>query len=164
MKVLKFKTTEDTRRVFFCLVILFSFVFSSGCQQRVKVVVNKPQTEIEVEKFTGIAEKLDTAGCLVSRTTYKDGVRHGEYWTYFSNGNIRYNGFRLDGELDGEIKEFDREGNLFSIAIYEVGVCKQEVFYSDSMPFMMRDIQKKIEYEYNEKGEVVSEWYYGKDR
>lgn len=70
----------------------------------------------------------------------------------------------MDGELDGEIKEFDREGNLFSIAIYEVGVCKQEVFYSDSMPFMMRDIQKKIEYRFNDKGEIVNEWYYGKGR
>lgn len=164
MKAFRSKTTGDINKGIICFILFVSFISCAGCQEKVKVVVNKPETEIKAEKFTGINEKYDLGGNLVSRVSYIDGIKHGEYWFYHDNGNVLYHGFRLKGELDGEISEFDQDGNLFSIATYEEGVYLKEVFYRDGKPFVMRDIQKKIEYEYNEKGEVVSEWYYGKDR
>ncbi len=164
MRVLRLKTIGVINKGMICFFLFVSFISCLSSQEKTQVVVNKTQTEIKAEKFTGINERYDSDGNLVTKVTYKDGIAHGEYWKFHENGAVRFHGFSQNGKLHGEISEFDMNGNLMSIATYKNGEYLKDVFYRDGKPFKMRDIQEKIEYRYNENGEVVSERYYGKDR
>lgn len=145
--------------------ILFIFLLSyGGCKEKIQVVVNKPQTEIETEKFTGINEKYDSGGILVSRISYKDGLKHGDYWLYHDNGTVRIHGVCNYDKRHGEIFTYYHDGQLLDRAIYDNGVCLKDIVYRDGKVYQMRDIQKKIEYRYNGEGEVVSERFYGEDK
>lgn len=164
MKVLRLRIIGDINKGLICFFLFVFFVSCVGSSQKLQVVVNKPKTAIEAEEFTGINERYDSEGKLVSKVSYQHGIAHGEYWKFHENGVVRFHGFNKNGKRHGAISEYDENGNLLSIATYENGEYMKDVFYKDGQPFKMRDIQKKIEYEYNENGEVVSEWYYGKDR
>lgn len=164
MKVLRLKTIGDINNGMICFILFVSFISCAGSQEKTQVVVNKPQTEIEAEKFTGINERYDSEGNLVSKVSYKDGIAHGEYWKFHENGAVRFHGFSQNGKLHGEIKEYSYDGQLLNMGVFQNGDALKAYFYRDGSVFKMRDMQKKIEYFYNKNGEVVKEWYYGKDR
>jgi|GEM_PF-4670663 antitoxin component YwqK of YwqJK toxin-antitoxin module len=164
MEMCKFKIIGAINKEVICFILFVFIVSCAGSQKKIEVVINKSQAAIEAEKFTGINERYDSDGNLVTKVTYRDGIAHGEYWIFHENEAVRFHGFYDNGKRHGEISEFDMNGNLMAIATYEDGEYLKNVFYKDGKPFSMRDIQKKIEYKYDKNGEVVSEWYYGKDR
>ena len=55
--------------------------------------------------FTGV-----TTGLV--KATYKNGIRHGPWFTYWDNGQLRENGNYNDGNLDGLWMRYHKNGRL----------------------------------------------------
>lgn len=67
---------------------------------------------LDGQKFTGQSNYTLPSGVLQFKYTYKDGLQHGPYETYYSNGNKQKEGTYNHSKQHGEYKEYYQSGPL----------------------------------------------------
>jgi len=66
-------------------------------------------------------------GVLQEKVSIRDNVENGPFWEYWENGNLKTEGTYLPNEEEsleqGELKEYDENGQLVRIADCDKGIC-----------------------------------------
>lgn len=91
-------------------------------------------------------------------TTYKDGVKNGEWKQYFSNGKLKAKGVNKDGYYDGKVYWYFQSGKLEIEAFYkhtvangfwiyfdEEGNVKQKVYYLNGKVLEGEKLEQHLE-------------------
>jgi antitoxin component YwqK of YwqJK toxin-antitoxin module len=89
------------------------------------------QLQIEQEFVDGAMQGLSLGyyqnGVLAEKVTIRDNDENGPFWEYWENGNLQTEGTYASNEVEsweqGELKEYDENGQLIRIADCKNGVC-----------------------------------------
>lgn len=89
------------------------------------------QLKIEQEFVNGAMQGFSLryypSGVLEEKVTIRDNDENGPFWEYWENGKIKAEGYYIpsdDGPLEqGELREYDENGQLIRIADCNNGVC-----------------------------------------
>lgn len=73
------------------------------------------------EPFTGMCNKVDNKGNIVEQINYLDGKVHGTLTRFFENGNIESERNYHNNQQQGDMKQWDIEGNLLIHCTYDRG-------------------------------------------
>ena len=106
--------------LFFSVLI---FVFLQSCNSNQGTAIDYTQLEMKQigdskvahlngKKYTGQSTYTLSNGVLQFKYTYKDGLQHGPYETYYGNGNKQKEGTYNYGKQHGEYKEYYESGPL----------------------------------------------------
>jgi len=98
---------------------------------------------LDGEKYTGKANYTLATGVLQFKYTYKDGLQHGPYVTYYGNGNKQKEGTYNYGKQHGEYKEYYESGPLKYWYIWdnEKKVGDWKSFYDDGGKWTFRQFE-----------------------
>jgi antitoxin component YwqK of YwqJK toxin-antitoxin module len=72
-------------------------------------------------KLHGLVTTFREDGSRLAETTYEQGVAHGPYRDYWSNGRLSLEGQYVHGSKDGEWRFFDLDGSLREVIRFERG-------------------------------------------
>ena len=67
----------------------------------------------------GLITTFREDGSLLAETTYNQGVRHGPYRDYWSNGLMSCEGQYVCGMREGEWRFYNLDGNLGNVLQFE---------------------------------------------
>jgi len=104
--------------IFLLIIFLFQNCTSNQAsmvdytQLKMKQIGDSKVAHLNGEKYTGQANYTLSSGVLQFKYTYKDGLQHGPYETYFGNGNKQKEGTYNYGKQHGEYKEYYESGPL----------------------------------------------------
>jgi len=162
------------------ITLLYSFlllVFLQSCTSNQATMVDYTQLKIKQigdskvaflngEKYTGQANYTLSTGVLQFKYTYKDGLQHGPYETYFANGNKQKEGMYNYGKQDGEYKEYYESGPLKYWYMWdnEKKIGEWKSFYEDGGKWTLRNFENdKLNgklYVWDEQGRLGKEQTY----
>lgn len=74
--------------------------------------------------FTGICEKNDAYGNLLSKTFYVKGKKHGLHQKFFYNQELSFESMYSDGKLQGNATSWWSNGNKRTVSHYENGLAQ----------------------------------------
>ena len=77
-----------------------------------QVSVEKSDTWKKLEKFTGFGYKYNSAGQLIYKGVFKDGLENGQGKLYYKNSQILYNGEFSNGKKNGNAEAYSSSGNI----------------------------------------------------
>ena len=111
------------------LILDGDFVITENNNIQIKgtFVNGKLNGNIIIYRFNGEPNKI------MYNINIKDGKLDGEYKEYYKNGNLEYHKFYKDGELDGEYKRYYENENL-----------KYHKFYKDGKEISKKEYEKSI--------------------
>jgi len=69
----------------------------------------------------GLVTTFRDDGSLLAEITYEQGVRHGHYRDYWSNGRVSLEGQYVRGLQEGEWRFYNADGSLREILRFELG-------------------------------------------
>ena len=87
---------------------------------KVTIVIGQYENDTEV----GMWKWFDKDSTLTQTAIFDNGKATGEIIEYHQDGSIKLKGNLIDGRYDGEVKYFDKNGNLIKTEIYEEGDLK----------------------------------------
>jgi antitoxin component YwqK of YwqJK toxin-antitoxin module len=70
----------------------------------------------------GVYHARDESGLLRIVISYESGLAHGNYLSYWSNGNLATEGQHKNGKQDGEWSFFNEQGALEEVIHFDSGV------------------------------------------
>jgi antitoxin component YwqK of YwqJK toxin-antitoxin module len=83
---------------------------------------------IEIDSISDLTQQIKNGVIIENKIdgekaewTYLDNVKHGEWKTFFSNGQLKENGYLNQGTPEGAWKAFNNNGTLRAIGQYEKG-------------------------------------------
>lgn len=105
------------------IIKLFLIAVPLSCNNRLNecpdLVYDGLITTLNNSKFTGTCNTYDQKNNIISTQTYLEGLDHGEWIFYFTDGQIKTQGKLELGKKIGEWKYFHENGNLKQIAYYD---------------------------------------------
>lgn len=166
---MNYKTT-----LFFSFLLL---VFLQSCNSTKGTTVDYTQLKMQQiggskvaflkgKKYTGQANYTLSTGVLQFKYTYKDGLQHGPYETYYSNGNKQKEGTYNYGKQHGEYKEYYESGPLKYLYTWdnEKKTGDWKSFYENGAKWTLRQFKNdKLEgklYVWDEQGRLGKEQTY----
>jgi len=158
------------------LFLLIFFIFQSCTsnqgsavdytQLKMKQIGDSKVAFLNDEKYTGAASYTLSTGILQFKYTYKDGLQHGPYETYYANGNKQKEGTYHYGKQHGEYKEYYETGPLKYWYIYDKDKKNGDwkSFYENGEQWTLRQFKNdKLEgkiYVWDETGRLGKEQTY----
>ncbi len=159
------------------IIFLFIIFLFQTCTTNQGAVIDYTQLEMKQigdskvahlngEKYTGQASYTLSNGVLQFQYTYKDGLQHGPYVTYYGNGNKQKEGTYNYGKQDGEYKEYYESGPLKYWYNWdnEKKVGEWKSFYENGGKWTLRNFQNdKLNgklYVWDEQGRLGKEQTY----
>ncbi len=140
-------------------------IYESGNVRTITYFKNEDNKLIIVK-----TENYFTNGQLESSTNFKNNQKHGEYTSFWENGEMSSRGFFNDGKMDSIWKFWDSNGNIEGIsnwrkdlkhgkwtAFYNSGQIKQESNFKEGN-------LEGFQFEYHQNGSkaLQAEWANGK--
>ncbi|QAR33270.1 toxin-antitoxin system YwqK family antitoxin [Geovibrio thiophilus] len=105
----------------------------NGTCERVNNKKEKLVSEVRAGKREGIFRKYDQYERLILTTYYKNGLMHGQARAYHPNGNVNYEFYLKDDQIEGVLKIFNEDGIIISDAVLKNGMANGIVHrYYDS--------------------------------
>ena len=95
-------------KLFFVLLL---FLFAAACIDQNSTGITKP---IIIKKWFPNKK-------IREERTYANGMKNGKQIAYWDNGNKRFEFTAVDDKYEGEMKEWDYNGNLLHLAHYKNG-------------------------------------------
>jgi len=87
-----------------------------------KNATSKAAPNAELVLLNGLIRSEDGDGNLISEIGYKNGIKHGPYRIFYDNGKVEEKGKNKDGEYDGVIISYNRDGFPNQSRIFKDGV------------------------------------------
>ena len=104
-------------------IILFIFLMSS-CNEK---IINCEEL-VNVKRLVYYDGKLYNGKCkiikgeiLIEQRSYKKGMRSGKWVKYYENGQLEYEGYAENNELNGEFISFFDNGNINTKGEFDMG-------------------------------------------
>lgn len=84
---------------------------------KVTIVVGQYENGVEVDMW----KWFDKDSILTQTAIFDDGKATGEIIEYYQDGSVKLKGNLIDGRYNGQVKYFDKQGNLTKTEDYEEG-------------------------------------------
>lgn len=105
----------------FLILMLLSFILLASCSNnKEKVIVNYPNGVKEIYSFDenyliqGLMKRYYPNGNLQSEVPYEDDMKNGLEKEYYEDGSLYKSGGWINGNLMGDLFEYDKHGNLIN--------------------------------------------------
>lgn len=114
-------------------------------------IVTTYDDEVSYETYqngyqSGITSTFSENGTLLKRSEYRKGVKDGEEFRYYHNGNVEYVLHFDDGALDGRVEQYDISGALLGKFVYKKGWFREGFCKNEASNHSMHERLKKAKY------------------